>query len=459
MPDRRARPARVLLAVAGLSLALGACAPKAPPATAPAGAPRYPEFVFPTAAPAPSPAMLARHEKAWLALQAGDLRAAEREFGILLKANQTFHPAEAGLAYVALARKDYKNAIAHFDRALAIDAKYAPAHAGKGQALLASNQPDRALASFDAALAADPGLTAIRSTADVLRFKGLQGDVAAAREAAEAGRLAEARTAYQKAIAATPDSPFLYRELAMVERREGELQLALQHAQRALELEPTDARNHVVLADVLEAQGQYARAAEAVGAAMVLEPNEALARRAEALRERAALAALPAEFRAIEKATSITRADLAALIGVELEEVVKRAPPQAGGVMTDIRSSWAQPWILSVTRAGFMEPFANHAFQPNATVSRGDLAVVVSRVLTVIAASRPQLAAKWRNARPKFADLPGGHLRYPAVALAVAAGIMSPTAEGRFEPGRVVSGAEASSVVRRLEDLAGSTRR
>ena len=440
-----------LLVVA--AFALSACA-KAEPVVAPPGAPKYPEFVFPAATPAPSPAMEERHQRAWGALQAGDLRTAERDFVVLLKANEQFHPAEAGLGYVALARKDHKTALTHFDRALALQSGYAPAHAGRGQTLLAMNDGPRALAAFDAALAADPSLTGIRSVADILRFQGLQGNVAAARDAAEAGRLPEARRAYEGAIAATPDSPFLYRELAMVERRDGDFERALQHIRKALELEPNDARNHVVLADILESQGQFAGAAEAIAAAVALEPNDALGKRLEALRERAALEAMPAEYRAIDTAPTLSRGQLAALVGVELEGLVSTAPARSGAVMSDIRNHWAQPWILAVTRVGFMEPFLNHTFQPNATVTRGDLALVASRVLNVIAATRPQLAAKLKGARPKFSDIPPGHLRYPHVSVAVAAGIMAPTSEGSFQPGRAVTGAEAVSVVRQLEALA-----
>jgi tetratricopeptide (TPR) repeat protein len=449
---------RQLVVAIVVALTVSACAPKTPPVV-PSGAPRYPDFIFPAAAAASSEPVRTRQQHAWQLLQAGDLRGAEREFQVLLQASSDFYFAETGLGYVALARKDLKTALTHFDRAIAIQKGYAPAHAGRGQTLLATQQPEAALASFDAALAADPSLPGIRSVADVLRFKGLQGDVASARQAAEAGRLAEARDAYAKAIAATPDSPFLYRELAMVERRDNMLDAALAHIQKALTLDPNEPRNHVVLADVLEAQGKFGEAADAIALAVVLEPNEALGRRLDALRERAAFDALPEEYRSIESAETITRAQLAALIGNQLEDMVKSAPARSTAVMSDVRGNWAQPWILSVTRAGFMEPFLNHTFQPNATVNRGDLAFVVSRVLNVIAARRPPLASEWRNARPKFSDVPPGHLRYPLVSLAVAAGVMAPTPDGAFQISRPVSGAEAISAVRKLQELAGSTRR
>ena len=449
---------RSFLLIATLALAVTAgCAPKAPVVTAPA-APRFPEYIFPSPGDSAAAAVAAQHDTAWRQLQGGDLRAAERSFAAVLKRAPDFYPSHAGLGYVALARKDHEAALAHFERALAANQAYAPALAGRGQTYLAMAQPAQALASFDAAVAADPSLSTIRSAADVLRFQVLQGGVAAARQAAEGGKLAEARTAYLAAIAATPDSPFLYRELSEVERRDGRLEDARQHAQKAVELEPGDARNHVALADVLEAQEQIVPAADALAAALAIEPNDALARREEALRERAARAALPDEFRAIATAPAITRAQLAALLGIELEALVTRAPGRGAVIMNDIRGNWARPWIVAVTRAGFMDAFANHAFQPNAVVRRGDFAVAVSRVLSVIAPSRPKDAAAWRNARPKFADLSQGNLNYPPAALAIAAGVMSADG-GSFHQARPLTGAEAVAAVKKLEELAGVRRR
>ncbi len=447
---------RLILAAGWLLFTLSACAPKTIAPVVP-GAPHYPEFVFPAATAAPSPQLQQAHEAAWQRLQAADLRGAERAFSSITRTDPTFYPAEAGLGYVALARKDSKAAVAHFDRALTVQPSYAPALAGRGQAYLAMNEREQALASFDAALAADPTLSAVRSAADVLRFQGLQGGVGAARAAAEAGRLAEARAAYQEAIAASPQSPFLFRELSAVERRDGALDAALSHATRASELEPTDARNFVAVADVLEAQGQFAKAADALATAASLDPSDALTARINSLREKSAFATMPEEYRTIDQAPAINRGQLAALIGVELDDLIKRAPGPTA-VLTDVRTHWAAPWIISVNRAGVMDAYANHTFQPDGRVNRGDLAVSVSRLLNLIAVDNPKLAARWRNARRKFGDLSPGHLSYPAASVAVEAGVMSVGENGNFELTRPVTGAEAIAAVKKLRELATARR-
>lgn len=448
------KAARSILSALLLAILIAGCAPRtAEPVAAPA-APRHPEFMFPAAAEPLPPELLESNQAAWYTLQAGDIRNAERRYAALLQRAPDFYPAYAGLGYVAMARNNMKAAVGRFAQALAVNSAYVPALAGKGQAHLALDERRQALASFNAALAVDPDLPTIRNAADVLRFQVLQEGVANARQAAEGGRLAEARAGYEAAIEASPESPFLYRELALVEHRERQLEAALRHAEQAIALDPSDPRNHVVLADVLEAMGDSEGAVNALTKAAAIEPSEALERRIESLRANTTFESMPPEFRVIKDEPVITRAQLAALIGVRLDALVARAPRRNTGVITDIRGNWAFSWILPVTRAGFMEVYPNNTFQPGATVRRADLAFAASRVLGVIAADRPALGAAWRSARPRFSDLPPGHLGYPAAAVAVGAGVIRPLDGQSFQLSRPVSGEEAIAAVDRLVALA-----
>jgi tetratricopeptide (TPR) repeat protein len=446
------------LAVA-MGMIVSACAPKAGPPPVP-GAPRYPDFL-PPAAPSglAAPEVIGRHDAAWQTLQAGDLRGAERQFTAVLKEAPAFYPSAAGLGYVALARKNFDEAVPHFDRALTANAGYVPALVGRGEALLATGDRAGALASLEAAVAADPGLAALRERVEVLRFRGLQDDITAARRAADSGRLSEAREIYRRAIGVSPDSPFLHRELAAVERRGGNPTEALAHAQKAVSLDPTEPRNHILIGEIYEAQAQYSSAAEAYASAAALEPSDALAEKIQSLHERAAFAVMPDEYQAIEASPTVTRAQLAALIGVHLDDLLKRARRRSAVVLTDTRGNWAAPWIQSVTRSGVMEAYPNHTFQPHAIVRRSDLAAAASQALTVIAAEKPKLAAAWRNPRRRFPDLAQGHLSFPAAALAVEAGVMATSEDGSFRLSLPVTGADALAAVRKLKELAESRSR
>jgi tetratricopeptide (TPR) repeat protein len=344
--------------------------------------------------------------------------------------------------------------LAHFDRALGADPAYAPALAGRGEALLVSGRHDAALEAFQKALAVDPGLTSLRSRVDVLKFRGVQQHIESARKAAEGGKAEDARREYLAAIAASPESAFLYRELAAVERKAGDAASSLVHAEQAAALDPSDVRALTLIAELREAKGEWAKAADAYAAAHAVEPSDALAARIDAMREKAALEALPAEYRSIEASPTLTRAQLAALLGVHLDDLIRRGRSANAAVMTDLRGHWAAPWILAVTRARIMEPFANHTFQPGGQVRRVDLAQAVSRVLALIATEKPRLAARWTDARPRFSDVGPGHLNYPAAARAVSAGIMTPFKGDSFQLTGPVTGAEAADAVSKLAALA-----
>ena len=300
-----------------------------------------------------------------------------------------------------------------------------------------------------------PSLTDLARRVEVLKFRNAEQGIARARDAARAGRLDEAVQAYTAAIAASPDSPFLYRELAAVERQKGDLDGALEHFRKASALDPGDARSNQQIGEILESRGDREGAEKAYSRSLSIEPNAEVEKRVDALRARAALARLPAEYRAIDESPQITRADLAALIGIRLGRLLQPSPRAEGAVVTDVRSSWAQPWIMTVARAGIMEPFANHAFQPRTSVRRVDLAQAVARLLARVEAQNPGRTKAWQSARLKFSDLSPSHLAYPAASMAVAASVLATGDNNAFQPSKVVTGAEAIDAIEKVGAIAG----
>jgi tetratricopeptide (TPR) repeat protein len=437
---------------------VSACAPKVIPAPV-VTTPKYPEFVRPAVPPGLAATVAATsHDRGWAFLQTGDLRTAEREFATALRVAPTFYPSETALGWLEMARKDAGAALPHFERALELNPQHADfaASIGRAQALLALGREGDALAAFEAALALEPNDVDLAQRIEVLKFRGLEQGLARARDLARGGRLDDAVRAYTSAIASSPESPFLYRELAAVERQKGDLDAAQAHFEKAVSLDPTDARSVAQIGDILVEKGDIEGADKAYSDSLAIEPNEDVERRLDELRARVALSRLPAEYRAIDDAAQMTRGDLAALIGVRLAPLVQGGNRRAdAALITDVRSHWAATWIMAVARAGVIEPYANHAFQPRGLVHRIDLAQAVARLLAQVAAQDPSRARAWDSARLKFSDLSAAHIAYPAASAAVASGVMSTGPDASFQPSRVVSGAEAIEAVQKIEALAG----
>ena len=443
------------IAVVVALVVMAACGPKTVPLPT-VSFPRFPDFVAPIVPEAFAGTAAAQNEvRGWTFLQAGDLKNAAREFAAALRTTPAFYSAEIGLGYVELARRDPKAALAHFDRALERQAADPSALVGRGEAYLALNREAEALAAFEAARAADPALTEIARRVDVLKFRVAEQRLADARTASAAGRLDDAIGAYTAAIASSPGSAFLYRELAGVERQRGDATAALAHYRTALDLDPADAGSLTGIGDVLDARGDFDGAVQAYTSAVAIEQSAALQAKLDAVRARAELARLPGQYREIDAAPQVTRGDLAALIGVRLAALLQPDRRVDAEPITDVRGDWAAPWILTVARAGVMEPFANHAFQPRTVVRRIDLAQAVERLLARIAPLAPAAAKAWQSTRWPFPDLAPGHLAYAAASTSVAAGVLTTGPDGSFQPSSVVSGAEAVEAIQRIEVLAG----
>jgi len=235
MLRRHARTALVILAVC---VTMTACVKRRMPATP--GALAYPEYVFPADRREPA-AVSERIGTAWRLLQANDLRGATSEVRSVLEQAPSSVAARTTQGYVALANRLPDVALRAFDASLAARASYAPALAGRGHALLAQQKEADALLAFDAAVAADSSLVEVKRRADAVRLRLVDTAVAEARAARKAGRLDDARARYGRALQASPESAFLYRDRAAVAREQHDDAAAVADLRRAATLEPSDA--------------------------------------------------------------------------------------------------------------------------------------------------------------------------------------------------------------------------
>lgn len=438
-------------AAAVAALGLAACAPRVPVVTAPL----HPEYLFPEIpAEYAQSAFAGRHRDAWAFLQAGNPNAAAERFAILAARDPAFYPALAGLGWTNVARGAYADAVANFETVLATQPAYLPALLGRGEAFLGDEDPVAALRSFEAVLAVDPGRVQVERVIEELRLTVSQERVAFAEAAAGRGDWAAAEAAYLEVLEGSPDSPFLYTALAYARLGRRDLDGALRSARQATALDPDNGPALVAEGEILEARGDLTGAEAAFLRADTVDPSDETAAHLVRLRERRRVAALPAEYRAIGARDEVTRADLAALLGVQFEPLLADAVlGEAVPIITDTREHWSRPWILAVTQARVMAVDAAYRFEPYRIVRRGELAEAVANVLYLIAEIDPEGVESWREAPPRIADMNEAHLNYASVVDAVSAGVLSTFTDGTFQPTRSVSGTEAVEAVDRLGAL------
>lgn len=417
--------------------------------------PRFPNYPMPDipAALQAEATVVARHEAAWRRLQAGDLGGARSELVDVLARAPAFYPAETALGYVELASKRPAEAAERFAAAIARGGGYLPAWTGQVEALLALGRDADAIVAMERALTLDPRRDQLRARLELVRFRLVQSLIESGQQARAAGRLEQARQVFEQALARSPESALILRELTLVARETGDLDRAESLARHAVAIDPRDPDALVTLARVLEDRGKFVEAATMYERTFARDPRGEWRERSVELRTRAKMAALPPEFAAVPNAASVTRAQVAAYVGIRLEAIIGGAPARVVDVATDVRRHWAAPWILPVTRAGVMTVYPNHTFQPGAPVPRADLAAAVAELLHLALAGRPDDLTKWRASRPRFPDMSTANVSYRAAALAVTAGAMAANDRGEFEPTRPASGPELEMAVRRIETL------
>lgn len=399
--------------------------------------------------PAPETGMLRaedvrRLDEAWREIVRARPASAEKKLmGMQSRYPRAAAPS-AALGYARLRAGRLEGARDAFQAALRKNAGYVPALAGAATVARRLGDADGAVELYRRAAADAAAPSVIRRRLGESKLEATEKHVQAAHRAAAAGQADEAAREYRAALRVAPELGGVRVELAELLTRSGDTTSAID----VLLADPTgDRQVSLSLGAILSGTQRHLEAAEVYERLATREPSEAEAGRlaADARRADEALR-MPEEYRRILQAPHVTRADLASLLAVKVTALASlpvREPP----VATDISGSWARAEILRVLGAGVMDVFTNHTFQPAASVRRGELAQTVARVL--------DLFGQPRNPAPVLADLPRANLFYEGAARSVAEGLMDLTPEGRFEPWRSVTGAEAVAVVEALARRVG----
>lgn len=139
---------------------------------------------------------------------------------------------------------------------------------------------------------------------------------------------------------------------------------------------------------------------------------------------------------------SITRAEVASIIARTFNQ-----PANTSGVAySDIAAGhWAAQAIHQVSTSGIMKGYADGSFKPNQTITRAEMATILSRLV--------------KNAQENavtFSDI-AGHWAQAAVEMTARAGIITGYEDGTFRPNQSLTRAEAVTIINRALGIAPLT--
>ncbi|WP_159881007.1 5'-nucleotidase C-terminal domain-containing protein [Paenibacillus puerhi] len=142
----------------------------------------------------------------------------------------------------------------------------------------------------------------------------------------------------------------------------------------------------------------------------------------------------------------ITRAEFASLL---VRALGLKNDSQAASGMKDVQASdWFAGALGAASKAGLMEGFEDGAFRPEATITREQMAVMISRAMTVAGKSKSQAKPEAASRFTDFSQIQ--QWAVDAVAESVGAGIVQGTPANTFEPAQSATRAEAAVMLKRL---------
>lgn len=325
------------------------------------------------------------------------------EFDKLLKKNPDLLPAQLTQAYLDLYAGRQAAAERRFENILAKYPKDKVALYYLSEFAYQRNEYARASVLFRRLKAVDnshPDVDVKSQRAFLLAMQGLMQEATAA---AQGGRTNDAERLYQQAVELAPDDTDLHRQLATMLGR---------------------------------------TPATASSSASETTPNTQRQRDAAELQDLGRWGNQIDRLREIRATEALTREQFAGLLARYFPQLLEfRKTPQ---IMTDLPSSWAGPAIETVVGVGLLDPTVNHTFQPSRTVSRGEFAQAIARLVRMLGVSQgdaPPITAP---------DLVPGSALYRELQLVLGSGLMSLDNSGNVNVSAPVRGEDAVNTAEKL---------
>ena len=164
---------------------------------------------------------------------------------------------------------------------------------------------------------------------------------------------------------------------------------------------------------------------------------------------------MPNYYKKIAEADSLTRADIAFLMIVELnvETFIKQTEEEVKVNIHepyDIANHRMKDYIRRVLEIGVMEAFPDKLFNPNSNVNRTEFAMLMEKIIVRVTGDE-SVQTKFIGSESPFPDVENSHYAFNAIMTTTTRGILSAGTDGKFGPMEPVKGADALLAVKKLK--------
>jgi tetratricopeptide (TPR) repeat protein len=264
-----------------------------------------------------------------------------------------------------------------------------------------------------------------------------------AAQAEQENRFAVAEQAYRRALEMAPREPSLNKRFADLLAKEKKWEEALMLYRTQLEIAGRNSNTERNIAEALMNLGRTEEARD------VLEHlrNEGtldadLESRVNELEDLGRWGNDIGVFQTLKSADTLTREQLAAIMVRYFPQVAEFQ--QTPEIITDTQDSWARSEIQVSVGTGLLDLFPNHTFQPSEPITRGLMALSMSRLMRLLGVT-PVAAPDI-----PLPDVSSGDALFGDIQLVVSSDFISLEDSGSFDMSGRVSGEEAVRAIERL---------
>ena len=356
------------------------------------------------------------YDKLWARFVAGKTDSQlTKDLDNLLKKQKMFDPAVTLQAYLELFKGNDAGASQKFQQAFSLNPANRIAIYYLAELAYAHRDYAQANRYYSLLLSADSSRTDVEPKRQKALLMATDELLRSAALAENGNRLNDAEQLYKQALTILPDDPTLHLRLAELLGKENKADAAAAQRKIAEDLAPrrnpeTARNNPEPKRDDLEDLGRWGRDINA--------------------------------FREIQNSAALTREQIAAVLVRYFPQVTER--PQIPQIVTDIENSWARSEIQAVVDLGLLDTLPNHTFDPAASVTRGEFATALARLVRVLSLSVVDTAPILTP------DVAPTNAQYPDIQLVLGRGLMNLQDSGAFGISDNVSGQDA---VRAAEQL------
>lgn len=379
-------------------------------------------------------------EDAWKSLKKGDGNKAKK---IISKFQSDSPVYKAGLGYAYYILNELETAERLLKEALTEHPDMILIHMGLAQIYQENKREDLAFNEYREVLKREPEHLWAKSRYENIKNKKTEENLLNAEDQLAQGNTEKGKEAYLRALYYSPSSVETHFALAVLYKKENEIQNALVHFKAASSYAPQDREILKPYGEILFETENYKASLDVYEKLLELEPgNQEYMNKLQTIKNRLGIFELPSQYETISLKAAVSKEDLAALIAVKFKDILDD-PTENPPIIIDISTSWASKFILKMTTLGILGIYPNHTFQPKKSISKAEMAEALYHLIEQLKKKGYRFIQQIPRERIQIQDVSSDNLYYQPILSLISYDIMILSQDKTFKPDSPVSGKEA----------------